>query len=225
MGKVAGKDVLALIFYNGQWRNYACGLSISMDVTTDFIETSTRGNGKSKTFIPTMDEWTATLEGAVALEEPGLLSLPDFRDIQDAQIPLLFRSQHTDESGNVYTEEGTAYISRTSDTGGVEGIATFSIELRGTGSRTRIYTTTATTGLPVMRLEYTATGGEYSFTDALLIGKTAIAIFRDGLEQSKLLLTGTPINKEVLFNSVTGSLTFDAGNPLSTGEEIAVLYQ
>ena len=225
MGKVAGKDVLALIFYNGQWRNYACGLSISMDVTTDFIETSTRGNGKSKTFIPTMDEWAGTLEGVMTLEQPGLLSLPDFRDIQDAQMALLLRSQHTDDVGNIYTEEGTAYIRRTTDTGSVEGAATFTIELRGTGARTRIYTTTATSSLPVMRLEYTGVGGEDSFTAALLVGKTAIAIFRDGIEQSKLLLTGTPINKEVLFNSLTGSLTFDAGNPLATGEEIAVLYQ
>lgn len=225
MGKVAGKDVLALIFYNGQWRNYACGLSISMDVTTDFIETSTRGNGKSKTFIPTMDEWTATLEGVMTLEQSGLLSLPDFRDIQDAQMALLLRSQHTDDVGNIYTEEGTAYISRTTDTGAVEGAATFTIELRGTGARTRIYTTTATSSLPVMRLEYTGVGGEDSFTAALLVGKTAIAIFRDGLEQSKLLLTGTPINKEVLFDRTTGTLTFDAGNPLATGEEVAVLYQ
>lgn len=225
MGKVAGKDVLALIFYNGQWRNYACGLSISMDVTTDFIETSTRGNGKSKTFTPAMDEWTATLEGVMTLEQSGLLSLPDFRDIQDAQIALLLRSQHTDDVGNIYTEEGTAYISRTTDTGAVEGAATFTIELRGTGSRTRIYTTTATSSLPVMRLEYTGVGGEDSFTDALLVGKTAIAIFRDGIEQSKLLLTGTPINKEVLFDATTGTLTFDAGNPLATGEEVAVLYQ
>lgn len=225
MGKVAGKDVLALIFYNGQWRNYACGLSISMDVTTDFIETSTRGNGKSKTFTPAMDEWTATLEGVMTLEQSGLLSLPDFRDIQDAQIALLLRSQHTDDVGNIYTEEGTAYISRTTDTGAVEGAATFTIELRGTGSRTRIYTTTATSSLPVMRLEYTGVGGEDTFTDALLVGKTAIAIFRDGIEQSKLLLTGTPINKEVLFDATTGTLTFDAGNPLATGEEVAVLYQ
>lgn len=225
MGKVAGKDVLALIFYNGQWRNYACGLSISMDVTTDFIETSTRGNGKSKTFTPAMDEWTATLEGVMTLEQSGLLSLPDFRDIQDAQIALLLRSQHTDDVGNIYTEEGTAYISRTTDTGAVEGAATFTIELRGTGSRTRIYTTTATSSLPVMRLEYTGVGGEDSFTDALLVGKTAIAIFIDGIEQSKLLLTGTPINKEVLFDATTGTLTFDAGNPLATGEEVAVLYQ
>lgn len=225
MGKVAGKDVLALIFYNGAWRNYACGLSISMDVTTDFIETSTRGNGKSKTFIPTMDEWTATLEGVMTLQQSGLLSLPDFRDIQDAQMALLLRSQHTDDVGNIYTEEGTAYISRTTDTGAVEGAATFTIELRGTGARTRIYTTTATSSLPTMRLEYTGVGGEDSFTDALLVGKTAIAIFRDGIEQSKLLLTGTPINKEVLFDSLTGTLTFDAGNPLATGEEIAVLYQ
>lgn len=66
-----------------------------MDVTTDFIETSTRGNGKSKTFTPAMDEWTATLEGVMTLEQSGLLSLPDFRDIQDAQIALLLRSQHT----------------------------------------------------------------------------------------------------------------------------------
>ncbi len=225
MAKVAGKDVLALIFYNGQWRNYACGLSLTMDVVTDFVETSTRGNGKSKTFIPATDEWTATLEGAVALQEPGLLSLPDFRDIQDAQIPLLFRSQHTDESANVYTEEGTAYISRTTDTGAAEGIATFSIELRGTGARTRIYTTTATTGLPVMRLEYTGVGGESGFTDAILVGKNVFSVSRDGQDKSKLILSGTPIINEVLFTSATGGIDFDAGNPLATGEEVVVYYQ
>ncbi len=223
MGKVAGKDVLALIFYNGQWRNYACGLSISMDVTTDFIETSTRGNGKSKTFIPTMDEWTGTLEGVMTLEQSGLLSLPDFRDIQDAQIALLLRSRHTDDVGNIYTEEGTAYISRTTDTGAVEGAATFTIELRGTGARTRIYTTTAK--LPVMRLEYTGVGGETGFTDAILVGKNVFSVSRDGQDKSKLILTGTPIINGVLFTSATGGIDFDAGNPLATGEEVVVYYQ
>lgn len=225
MSKVAGKDVLALIFYNGSWRNYACGLSCSLDVSTSFLETSTRGNGKSKTFVPSTDEFTGTIEGAIALQEPLLLSLPDFRDLQDAQTLLLMRYQHTDSLGNVYTEECSVYISRTSSNGALDGMGTFTIEFRGTGARTRIYTTTATSTLPVMRLEYTGVGGEDSFTDALLIGKTAIAVFRDGIEQSKLLLTGTPINKEVLFTPSTGTLTFTAGNPLATGEEIAVLYQ
>jgi hypothetical protein len=195
-----------------------------MDVTTDFIETSTRGNGKSKTFIPTTDEWTATLEGVMALQEPGLLSLPDFRDIQDAQIALLLRSQHTDDVGNVYTEEGTAYISRTTDTGASEGAATFTIELRGTGARTRIYTTTATSSLPTMRLEYTAVGGELTITLPLIIGKNVFSISKDGIERDRIITAGTPINKEVLFNTLTGDLTFGDG-PLSFDEGIVINYQ
>ena len=223
MAKVAGKDVLALIFFNGQWRNYACGISCSLDVTTEFIETSTRGSGKSKTFIPAMDEFTGSIDGMMALQEPGLISLPDFRDIQDAQLPLMMRYQHTDEAGNIYTEECNFYISRTSDTGASDGIATFNVGLRGTGARTRIYTSTATTGNPTMRLQYTGIGGEISFTDTTILGKNVFQVTRDGLDYSKLITSGTPINKEVKFDITTGTIEFSF--PLSTDEEVVVYYQ
>jgi hypothetical protein len=225
MGKVAGKDVLALIFYNGQWRNYACGLSVEMDVTTDFLETSTKGNGKNKTFIPTTQEFTANLSGVVVLNDDTRLLLPNIRTIQEAQSEMLFKFSNIDVDGNDYTEEFKAYISKVRVSSSIEGASEYTVDLRGTGAITQIYTIKNKLNDNIMRLEYTGIGGENGFTNTLLIGKNIFAVFKDGVEHSRILLTGTPVNKDVLFNSITGGINFAVGVEIQAGEEIAVLYQ
>ncbi len=75
----------------------------------------------------------------------------------------------------------------------------------------------------IFRLEYTAVGTETGFTDTQLINKRVLAVFRDGVEYSEIITSGSPTDKQVKYTSATGAILFWIA--MEPGEEIAVLYQ
>lgn len=112
---------------------YGCALSVTLNLVTDFIETSVSGTGNFATFLPTKNSFTGTLDGLTSLEEPNMLSLADLRSKQINQELLTMEYELTDEGGNVYTEAASFYISSSSFTGSFDDMSHFSVELRGTG--------------------------------------------------------------------------------------------
>lgn len=130
--KVAGKNVIIFIKVGSDWELYACATSATLNVNTDMIETSVSGQGKFATFLPTKNSFTGTLEGVTSLEESGKLSLPDLRQRQLAQNLLMLRFQRSDGT-NLYTEEGSFYITSSSDVGSFDAMNLFTIQLQGTG--------------------------------------------------------------------------------------------
>lgn len=69
-------------------------------------------------------------------------------------------------------------------------------------------------------LNYVGEGGEVTFTNSLLIGKNIFAVFKDGIQQ--VIVTGTPVGKEVKIDIVTGEVTF--GIQFENGEIATILY-
>lgn len=69
-------------------------------------------------------------------------------------------------------------------------------------------------------LNYIGEGGEVSFTNSLLIGKNIFAAFKDGIQQ--VIVTGTPVGKEVKIDIITGEVTF--GIQFENGEIATILY-
>lgn len=68
---------------------------------------------------------------------------------------------------------------------------------------------------------YTATGGEDSFSDLSLINKNVFGVFKDGV--AKVIITsGTPEEDEVLYDASTGGFTF--GLPFYQGEKVIIQY-
>lgn len=82
-------------------------------------------------------------------------------------------------------------------------------------------TTTLVTST-VLRLTYTATGGETTVTFNSGINKSCYDVTRGGFDVHNILTYGTPTNgsDDVLWTSSTGVLTF--GRALSAGEFIAI---
>jgi hypothetical protein len=76
---------------------------------------------------------------------------------------------------------------------------------------------------PVITFDYTATGGETDITDASLIGRQIVQVSRDGVSASQILSSGSPVNKEVLYETSTGTVSFWIA--LEPGEQVKVLYQ
>lgn len=72
------------------------------------------------------------------------------------------------------------------------------------------------------KLEYTAIGGEFSFTSSALIGKTILSVQKDGVGYSRIVTT-TPTDKQVQYINSTGQIGFFTA--LTPFEPVVVLYQ
>lgn len=222
---VAGQDFVIYIFDGGVWKLYVCATSGELNVSTDMIETSIAGNGLWASFIPSKNSFTLTLSGVVSLNVVEALTLPELRQIQVAQKPLLTRFQRTDVSGNVYTDEFTFFITNSTDSGSFDGVNIFNISGQGTGPITQIFTPTVPVPIGaglVYRYDYTATANETGFTDSGLIGKTILEVNTDGVG-NQVIFSGTPVGSEVKYISSTGQFIWAI--PMEPGEGIYILYQ
>ena len=68
---------------------------------------------------------------------------------------------------------------------------------------------------------YIAEGGEYQFTYNGLVGKNVFGAFKDGI-QYLVITSGSPVGKEVLYNSATGEFTW--GAYFEVNEVATILY-
>lgn len=218
---VQGKNVVVYV----QGYPYACAISATVNVGTDTVETSVKGSGIWKTFLPRQNSWTASLTGVVTLEEVEKYSLPELRSMQWSLMPVLMRFEHTDDGGKVYTEEGSAIIISTTDESNVDVLNTFTIELQGNGLLQQVYTTVTPilNGAKVNRYEFTADGGETAIVSSLLANRDIVEVVKDGIGYARIITSGTPVNKEVLWTKETGRLDFAFG--FEPGEVAYILYQ
>lgn len=221
---VSGKDVIVYVYDGGSWKIYACAKSCTFSVTTEFIETSVAGQGANATFIPTKNYFSGTLDGVVSLEVGSTLNYSDLQTKQISHELLLMRFIRTSRGGQVYTSEASFYIASSSDTGSFDAANVFSIELKGTGVPSQVFIPPVGVGGTgfVYRYEYTAIGVESFFSDPVLANKFILEANKDGLG-FRVILSGTPVNKEVKYTPSTGR--FDWSVPFEAGEQAYILYQ
>jgi hypothetical protein len=109
----------------------------------------------------------------------------------------------------------------------VRDVATYNVTLQGTGA----YGTTGTSITPagiiirggyVYNKEYTAAGGETTITWVDMIGKDCVYVSRGGIDCQAIIISGTPVDEEVKWNSLTGVLTFSRA--LDSGEFVRGLF-
>lgn len=224
MALVDGKNVVVLVYYESAWVPYACGRSCSFNPVTEFLETSVSGSGYWKTYLPTFNGATGSIEGLINLEKDNHLSIADLRAMQYAQTRLLIRFEREDRDGNVYTDEFYCYISSSTDTGSFDNVATFSVDFLVDGEVIQVFTPSPILiAGRVIRYEYTAAGGETFFDASDLINVEILDVNRDGIGYSPIITTGTPIAKEAKYTGGSGRITFPSA--LEPDEEVFVLYQ
>lgn len=224
MSIVRGDNVILYTYDNSVWKLGACFKTVTLNLSTSMIETTVSGNGPWASFAPQKHSFTGSADGIVSLNMPGMLTLADFRAKQIAREMLLMRFQRTDTQGNLYTDECRFFISNSTDNSSFDNLDLFSLELQGTGAINQVFTPTASLNTnPTMRYEYTGIGGETGFTDALLIGKYLEIVHKDGLGNGKLIISGTPVGKEVKYTSATGA--FEWGVQFEQGEIAVITYR
>jgi hypothetical protein len=70
-------------------------------------------------------------------------------------------------------------------------------------------------------IDYIAAGAETELVYTQLIGMTVTLVMRDGIGY-RVITTGTPTPTQVLFDTTTGTVTFNSGSPLSADEWIHI---
>lgn len=74
---------------------------------------------------------------------------------------------------------------------------------------------------PAYVFNYTGVGGEDAFTESTLRNKTVFGAFMDGM-QFRVIFTGTPTGKEVLYAPATGTFTWSV--PFEAGTSATIQY-
>lgn len=217
---VPGINWIAYKLDGGVYKPYACARSGNLSVTMDFLETTTTGSGNAKTKKPTVYGFSAQIDGLISINNSGNITASDLLQSMLAKEKMYWRFMQTSQGGDVVRKEAYFYISGYTDTGAFDGIATFQVTLEGTGALTLIFTPPSPTTGDVKR--YPAAGDTAPYTPGSLVwstgltGKTPLNIVKDGRGQSDILLSGTPVGNEVLYDSATGDITFAV--PFDYGE-------
>lgn len=226
---VPGKDWVFYALDGGIWKTYVCGRSGSISAHTDTVETTGPGSGDWKDFEATVHSFTANIDGVIALNVSGSLTLADLQALQFSKTRILCRFTQTSLSHDTYTKEAYFYIVDSTDTGSFDGVATFSIQLQGTGAITAIFTPpTPNSGevfrYPAMGSTAPVTPGATTVTVPGLANKNIIGVFKDGVANNDIILAGTPVEKEVKYTSSGTDGIFEWAIPFD-GENWYVEYQ
>ena len=227
---VAGENFIFHIYNGGVWKPYYCARSGNISVNTETIETSTTGAGVWRTYETTANSFSGQIDGVMSVDTTTSIQWSELRTLQFAQTKLLCRFTATSGAGDLYIEEAYFIITNSVATGSFDGVATFSVSLQGTGAITQIYTppTPNPTGTvyryPAAGATAPVTPGESVVTIAGLGSKTILSVFKDGIGNNDIILTGTPVDKEVLYQT-SGSNGIFTWAQAFDGENFYILYQ
>lgn len=223
MALVKGNNFIITIYDGGEWKTYACATSAEISIETSLIETSVTGSGKSRTYLPEANGFSGSLSGLVNLDKPGLITLPALLQLQLSHQLLNTRGTFIDEDDNVFIFNGDFYITNTTLAGGMNDAASFNISIQGTGVPALSSTPLTPIITQVKSYVYTATGGEKTFTDALLSAQDILDVEIDGIGYAEIITSGTPVDKQILYDELTGQ--FSWAPELEPDVKVKILYQ
>jgi hypothetical protein len=147
-------------------------------------------------------------------------------DITDEQVRKNGQDLYlvfTNVNGNTESFQGHGNPASTTIGGTAGQLSKFSISYQGTGGFSRNTTIPTSNATDVKRYEYTASGGETSFTYADLINRTILEVQREATPTLALIYAGTPTDKQAKITLATGKVEFS--NALGIGEIVVVLYR
>ena len=216
---VKGSGMAIAAVSAGDYRAFACAQQVVFRCESDIFETSTTSTGPYRTYRPAgLNKWSVTLNGVMYLRD--LSTTKNFAlDTITQQIRTdgyNIKITFTDEGGFTNTITGFVYIPFTEITGGAQNPFTkWTVEFQGSGAF-ELNVTPSPICETVVTYRYDATGGETSFTDAVLIARIPLLGFRSTDEYDIIESGGPPGVQQFLYDSTTGTISWDTGNPANT---------
>lgn len=200
----------------------ACGTSATITTTSDKLELAPYTSGKWRSYIPNRISGTISCQGLIKVDPgSGLYSSFDILAYQYEQFFVLAKYVITDPLNNSKTYEVNCLVDEVTFNTTAGGTATYSFTLSMTSDPQFVQTPIDSGGDNVQAWEYTATGGETTISDAILIGDEVIDVRRNGIGL-EVIFAGSPTGNQVKFTAGTGSLEF--GFALGADEYILVIY-
>jgi hypothetical protein len=223
---VLGENVIlrALDEDSGDYLPFLCSTTCSLQVTTELIDTTATTNGKYNAYLPTFTDASLSLSGITYIERDGTEGFTVF-DTTTEQLRnsgLNIEMSFTDQQGRTRSIRMFVFITNTVINGDVEDFSDWELELQASGGYEIENFITPTTS-EVRTVEYLATGGETSFTDPDLVGRTIIEFNREAAGK-QVITAGTPTDKQVKYTSGLGKMEVAATNPFNPGEYVLVIY-
>ena len=212
---VQGSGMAIAAVKSGDYRAFACVQQIIFRCASDILETSTTSTGPYRTYRPVgLTDWSITLNGVTYLRDQSttknfiLETVTQQIRTDGYDIKITF----TDEGGFANTITGHVFIPYSEIAGGAQNpFSKWTVELQGSGAFELNVTPEPICEI-VDTYRYEATGGETSFTDALLIARTPLLGFRSTSEFD-IITTGSPGKQELHYDSSTGTISWDPTNP------------
>jgi predicted secreted protein len=224
---VIGKNIM-LYRYDAETETdipFACSTNCSFNVTVDQKEVTSQSSAWYREYRNDIASWNITCDGLVTLDNYGYLFLLELQQSRESIIVKFVIDNGVD---GLVIISGTCNMTSLTINGPYKDIATYSVSLQGSGA----YGTSGTSITPsgtvivggsVYSKGYTAIGGETTITWSDMLGKTCLYVSRGGVDVQAIITSGTPVDEEVKWNSVTGVLTFS--RVLEAGEFVRALFQ
>lgn len=228
---VQGKDLLVYVQGDGaigqadQLYPIACDKTCTMAINMDMIETTTKDNGYFRTYLPTLASIQVTGDGLIDYSKiMGAQSLQS-KALNRQIVSFKLVAQIGLNEQVIYTGQG--YLRAVSVSGSVDGAATFSYEIIGTGQPDIDNTVPVEGGggqpvedmAQVYPLQFIATQGQKTYQNDALIGATLIRF----TIQSQDLYKGSGDYQMTGLNSTTGTLTWNY--EAEEGNECIITYK
>jgi len=125
MSKVQGKNITCgYTPSGGSFTAFAYARTASISMQTEMNEVSSPSTGTSKAYIPGRSSWSMSCGCLLSSDESTIMGIYNRKE----SISVAWG----DPQGNKFT--GTAYIKSLKATGNIHEMATFDIELQGTGA-------------------------------------------------------------------------------------------
>jgi predicted secreted protein len=230
--KVQGKNIM-LYKYEAPSETYplgrdipfACSTNCNFSVNVDQKEVTSQTSAWYREFKNDIASWTITCDGLVTLDNYGYLFLLEQQQNRETILVKFVIDNGVD---GLVIISGNTNLTSLSINAPYKDIGTYSVSLQGTGAYGTSGTSISPSGVVIVggsvySKGYTAAGAETTITWTDVIGKTCLYVSRGGIDVQNIIVSGTPINEEVKWNSTTGVLTFSRA--LESGEYVRALFQ
>ena len=201
---------------------FACAKDVTITHTTDKIELAPYTSGKWRSYIYGRTTGTISSNGVIkVVPDTGKNGIFDLLDSLKEHFIILTKYTVQDPQGNSKTYEVPCLIDEISMTGAIGSLATYSFTLTMNGDPSFDQVVVNTPLTDVDSWGYTATGGETTISDPVILGVDVLDVRRNGIGL-EVITAGVPTGSQVKYTSGSGSLEF--GMALGTDEYILTIY-